>query len=762
MRERIWRLRIGEAGLALFAAGAVLSALSCNGDDITQPGKGTLEVTTATNGAEPDPDGYTLQIDAAQAQTIGPASTLRIADVTPGNHVVQIGNAAANCAVTGDNPRAVSVPSGGTVTVAFAVTCRATVVSLQVSSTTNGPSPDANGYRITVDGTEFGALGQNDEISLSSIAPGGHLVGLSGVTGNCQVEGENPRAVTLTAGQSLSAAFEVTCETPPSNSGILRLSTTTVGADPDPDGYVLTVDDGASQPLGINATIHLDNLAGGSHAVELSGIAQNCAVNGPNPRTAIASSEIVADDRFEILCHASTGAIHVNVSSSGDTPDPDGYLLKLDGGPQEQRIAINSTPSFEEVPAGTHTVELVDVSSHCSMAEPAARSVTVTAGQSSELRFLLTCVASTGGIQLFTKTRGRSLDQQGYTVSLDGGASISMRPNDVYGFGGLAPGMHQITLAGLPNDCSPDGANPADITVTAGYTTEIILGVTCSLSGGKIAFLSSRDGNGEIYVMNPDGSDQTRLTYDPASDESPAWSPDGSKIAFVSLRDGNYDIYVMSSDGSGVTNITNTTWTEDNPVENSEPAWSPDGSKIAFRSVRGGQPGGIWVMNSDGSDPTQLTNGAERIPAWSPDGRKIAVRKESFIDRGNGTSGTSIDIVVMNSDGSDPLPVFTSVIACAFNLEWSPDGSRIAFDGCDYTYSIQIMNSDGSGLTQLLPRNQNNGHPTWSPDGQRIAFWSDRGDVVTYTDIYVMNTDGTGLTQLTDNPAYDFNPVWSR
>ena len=86
---------------------------------------------------------------------------------------------------------------------------------------------------------------------------------------------------------------------------------------------------------------------------------------------------------------------------------------------------------------------------------------------------------------------------------------------------------------------------------------------------GKIAFVSNRDGNREIYVMNADGSGQTRLTNNPTFDFPPAWSPDGSRIAFGSDRDGNVDIYVMNADGSGLIRLT------DNPARDSRPAWSP-------------------------------------------------------------------------------------------------------------------------------------------------------------------------------------------
>jgi TolB protein len=72
-----------------------------------------------------------------------------------------------------------------------------------------------------------------------------------------------------------------------------------------------------------------------------------------------------------------------------------------------------------------------------------------------------------------------------------------------------------------------------------------------SPDGRKIAFVSDRNGNSEVYVMNAKGNGQRNLTRNPAFDADPAWSPDGRKIAFASKRDGEYGIYVMNVDGSG-------------------------------------------------------------------------------------------------------------------------------------------------------------------------------------------------------------------
>jgi Tol biopolymer transport system component len=282
-----------------------------------------------------------------------------------------------------------------------------------------------------------------------------------------------------------------------------------------------------------------------------------------------------------------------------------------------------------------------------------------------------------------------------------------------------------------------DGSQLTRLTNNPAYDWEL----AWSPDGSKIAFVSTRDINGGIYMMNRDGSDQIRLTDNLALAWGSVWSPDGKRIAFVSSREGNVDIYVMNSDGSQLTRLTK------DSARDERVAWSPDGNKIAFDSEINGNVD-ICVINSDGSAQTRLTNkpGSDWGPIWSLDGRKIV-----FVSELNGNS----EIYAMNSDGSQQTPL-TNFNAGTPAL--SPDGEKIAFTSyADYHHEIYLMNIDGSNQTRLTNNDGNNDSPVWSPDGRMISFISTRDG---NDEIYIMNADGSGQTRLTSDPGRDFSPAW--
>lgn len=277
---------------------------------------------------------------------------------------------------------------------------------------------------------------------------------------------------------------------------------------------------------------------------------------------------------------------------------------------------------------------------------------------------------------------------------------------------------------------------------------------TLAGGGSRIAFVSDRSGNADIFLMNSDGSGVVNLTNHPAQDFDPAWSPDGSKIAFGSNRDGAScnSLYVMNADGSGVRRLTTGAFCDNRP------SWSPDGLRIAFERCCSDEGSDIYLIQADGTNPRQLTGGGLFIsdqPSWSPDGSRIAFERYSSL------GGELPDIYVIRVDGTGLTRLTTNPLHDMYPA-WSPDGSKIALMsyGDGGNAEIYVMNPDGTGLVNLTnnPAPREFG-PAWSPDGTRIVFLSHRDG---NDDVFVMNADGSGPVNLTKHPAADDSPAWAR
>lgn len=229
-----------------------------------------------------------------------------------------------------------------------------------------------------------------------------------------------------------------------------------------------------------------------------------------------------------------------------------------------------------------------------------------------------------------------------------------------------------------------------------------------SPDGKKIVFVSSRDGTAEIYVMDADGANPTRLTNNGDYEGDPVFSPDGTKIAFEAFASTDYEIYVMNADGSGAANITN------NAAEDRLPKWKPDGSRIAFQSNRDGAA--VYLMSPTGTNLFSLTppTAGDYGPAWSPDGSKLV------FSRNTGTPATSGLYVTDHFDGTHQSLLTQDATMPA----WSPEGDRIVFmTGRDFNPELYLMDADGSNHVRLT-NDDAIGAPTyedWFPDWQPAA-----------------------------------------
>ena len=262
----------------------------------------------------------------------------------------------------------------------------------------------------------------------------------------------------------------------------------------------------------------------------------------------------------------------------------------------------------------------------------------------------------------------------------------------------------------------------------------------------SVAFHTNSTGDTEIYVMNPDGTDQTRLTFDPRTNQQPDISPNGRQIVYCgnpvteTNPDGDLEIFVMDADGTDVRQLT----FNGAGISDAWPRWSPNGKQIVFHSNVDGNFE-IYIINADGTDLTRVTNypGIEQFPEWSPNGKQLAIRRDT-------------DIYLIGVDGTNPIQL-TNNAALDQMASWSPNGKQIAFMSARDGYcAVYVMGADGTDQTNLTPKpdgvpaNQFCGRaPAWSRNGQQIYFSSFRPETNLFENIFVMNSDGSEVTRLT-------------
>ncbi|HLJ55501.1 MAG TPA: hypothetical protein VKT77_10720 [Chthonomonadaceae bacterium] len=289
-----------------------------------------------------------------------------------------------------------------------------------------------------------------------------------------------------------------------------------------------------------------------------------------------------------------------------------------------------------------------------------------------------------------------------------------------------------------------------------------------SNDGRRLTFQSQRDGYDcdQQYVMATDGGGVRRISTGTGRTTCGWWMKGDRRILFSSTHEGDpkcppkpdyshgyvwpvyptYRIYTVKPDGTDLKPLYPRTL---KPGElsgyNAESVVSPDGARIVFTSDRGGDLD-IWVMNSDGTSPKQLTHtlGYDGGPWWSPDGTKICYRAyhpetpEEIADykallKQHLIRPTTLDLYVMDADGSHGRRITDDrrENIASFAPSWTPDGKSLVFasnraDPQRRKFEVYKIGLDGSGLERITYGDQFDGFPTFSPNGKQLVWASNR------------------------------------
>jgi hypothetical protein len=542
----------------LWPGAALLLLASACGDGPTAPAEpGSIRVTITTTGGDPDVDGYELVLDGNQRYPVSEWTTSTLLrDISPGTHAITLDGVAENCTLQGAPERAVTVVSGSTVEIGFAVDCETTGVRITVR--TSGPEVPGL-FSVQFSSGLSNYVLSNGTTVLSRLSPGTYTIVLTDITEYCEVLGEVTVSVVVASRSLTDASFEVTCR---AATGAIQVTLVTTGVDLDPNGYTVFAA-GRELPAPINGVRTFDGVAAGTHTVRLGHLAPNCRVpDGEERAVELTAGGMTRDTvrvTFEAVCERTDKILYATFGQL--------YLAYADG---SNAMVLRSGTSASWAPDGKRLVYF-------------------------ECDFYYWYYYECSGLRVFdTETRAEVLIPNTVSALYP---SWSPTGNEI-AFVAVPPGGTELALMLI----NVDGSNARPVWVANPAWSGP---PSWSPDGQKIAFSCSvLPGQLDICVVNRDGTGFSRLTDDAFSDFDPAWSPDGSTIAYSRFAPGQASgIVLITAGGSYLRTLTS----------GFDPAWSADGSRIVF--ARGS---GLSVINADGTGLRQLTTGQHSAPAWRP------------------------------------------------------------------------------------------------------------------------------------------------
>jgi hypothetical protein len=442
---------------------------------------GGIAVTTVTTGDQIDPDGYGVSVDGGTVRSVGANATLDVSGLTEGPHSVLLSGVAANCSVTGDNPRDVPVTARQTTAVTFAVACTATLGSVAVTTTTTGHDLDPNGYGLSVDGGGSQSIGTDATLTVSGLTSGTHSFALSGMAANCSVTGDNPRDVTVSAEQTTSTSFQVEC--------LRRLS-----------GKIVFVSDraGALELFAVDPD--------GSNLEQITSLGLGLATPSVSPDGTRIAVTVSLGGNNEIAVVNSNGGDLTNVTHNGSND------TWPDWSPDGSRIAFGSDRAgFEAVwvmdADGSNPQNVSGASGFEPSWSPDGTKIAFTSSRDGNNEVYVMNVDGSGQVNL--------------TSDPDADISPSWSPDGLWiAWVSRRAGMDDICIMGS------DGSGFFNLTESPGALDAY---PRWSPDSGRIAFFSNLHDESQfvydVYTVETNGTNRIRLTSGPSSDAFPDWGP---------------------------------------------------------------------------------------------------------------------------------------------------------------------------------------------------------------------------------------------